>query len=48
MSNPYCLLVCDDDDALREALTEQIDAYDEFHRDHAGGQDDFIAARRSE
>ena len=30
MSNPYCLLVCDDDDALREALTEQIDAYDEF------------------
>ncbi|GJE74012.1 Transcriptional regulatory protein KdpE [Methylorubrum suomiense] len=30
MSNPYCLLVCDDDDALREALTEQIDAYEEF------------------
>ncbi len=30
MPNAHRLLVCDDDQALREALTEQIDIYDEF------------------
>lgn len=30
MSNTHRLLVCDDDDALRETLTEEIDHYEEF------------------
>jgi DNA-binding response OmpR family regulator len=30
MSNTHRLLVCDDDDALRETLTEEIDLYEEF------------------
>jgi len=30
MTTAHRLLVCDDDEALRETLTEQIDAYDEF------------------
>ena len=30
MSNVHRLLVCDDDEALRETLAEQIDGYDEF------------------
>jgi DNA-binding response OmpR family regulator len=30
MSNTHRLLVCDDDDALRETLTEELDLYEEF------------------
>lgn len=31
MPNAHRLLVCDDDDALRDTLTEQIDLYEEFN-----------------
>lgn len=30
MPNPHHLLICDDDDALRQTLTEEIDLYEEF------------------
>ncbi|MCE4223240.1 response regulator transcription factor [Methylobacterium sp. C25] len=30
MTNTHRLLVCDDDDALRETLTEELDLYEEF------------------
>ncbi len=30
MPNPHRLLICDDDHALRETLTEEIDLYEEF------------------